>query len=117
MLRSKVTESHQLANVVQFSMVAGIKRKFPGPKNLGVKRGPFYVLVGATMPSILVEMAFITNPREARLMRTSKFRQALSEGIAGGIAKFVGVPYRRAYRPAGTGGTGGRKSRLAESAK
>jgi N-acetylmuramoyl-L-alanine amidase len=113
-LRYKVNKSQQLANVVQFSMVAGIKRKFPSPKNLGVKRGPFYVLVGATMPSILVEMAFITNPREARLMRTSKFRQTLSEGIAGGIAKFVGVPYRRAYRPAGTGG---RKSRLAESAK
>ncbi|MFC1491664.1 N-acetylmuramoyl-L-alanine amidase, partial [Nitrospinota bacterium] len=109
-LRSKVTESHQLATSVQNSMIAEIERKFSSPKSLGVKRGPFYVLVGATMPSILIEMAFVTNPQEARRLRTSKYRQALSEGIARGIANFVGVPYRRAHLSDGEG-----ISRLAES--
>ncbi len=96
MLRSKVTESHQLANAVQKSSVVRLRRTYPGLKDLGVKRGPFYVLVGAQMPSILIELAFLTNPEEARRLRKKKYRRALSEGIAKGIASFVGIPVRRA---------------------
>ena len=95
MLRSKVDESLQLAEKVQGSMISRLKRRYPGVKDLGVKRGPFYVLVGASMASILTEIAFVTNPREARLLRTSDYRQAIADGIAEGIAKFVGAPLRR----------------------
>ena len=95
-VRSKVTESQLLANAVQKSSVARLRKKYPEVKDLGVKRGPFYVLVGAKMPSILIEMAFITNSGEARRLRTKKYRHALSEGIAKGITRFVGISVQRA---------------------
>ena len=90
-LRSKVTESQQLASQVQQAMLSRLKHSYHGVRNLGVKRGPFYVLLGAQMPSILVEVSFISNRREARRMRSPKYRQALAEGIARGIMRFVGA--------------------------
>ena len=93
-LRSKVTESQQLARRVQQAMLSRLRPGYRGIRDLGVKRGPFYVLLGARMPSILVEVAFISNQREARRMRSSKYRQALAEGIARGIMQFVRRPTR-----------------------
>ena len=90
-LRSKVTESRQLASQVQQAMLSRLRPSYRGVRDLGVKRGPFYVLLGAQMPSILVEVAFISNRREARRMRSPKYRQALAEGIARGIMRFVGA--------------------------
>ena len=90
-LRSKVTESRQLARRVQQAMLSRLRSSYRGVRNLGVKRGPFYVLLGAQMPSILVEVAFISNRSEARRMRSPKYRQALAEGIARGIMRFVGA--------------------------
>ena len=57
-LRSKVTESQQLARRVQQAMLSRLRPGYRGIRDLGVKRGPFYVLLGARMPSILVEVAF-----------------------------------------------------------
>lgn len=90
-LRSKVDESQKLARHVQQAMLSHLRPGYRSVRNLGVKRGPFYVLLGARMPSILVEVAFISNRREARRMRSPKYRHALAEGIARGIMKFVGV--------------------------
>ncbi|MDA0999920.1 MAG: N-acetylmuramoyl-L-alanine amidase [bacterium] len=98
MLRSKVNESHSLAQLVHRSMVSGLQRKYNPVKDLGVKRGPFFVLLGAQMPSILIETAFITNPVEAGRGRTRKYKLALAEGIAEGIAGFVAVRLRQARR-------------------
>lgn len=95
MLRSKVTESHQLAVDVQKETVSALRRRYANAKDLGVKRGPFYVLVGAQMPSVLVEMAFLSNRVEARRLRTQEYRQLLSNGVARGILKFAGVPIRQ----------------------
>lgn len=95
-LRSKVTESHQLANHVQGAIISRLIETYSNINDLGVKRGPFYVLVGAQMPSILVEMAFLTNRSEARRLKTRKFRQNIAEGIAMGIFKFIGVSPQRA---------------------
>ena len=89
-LRSKVTESQQLAQRIQRSMLSRLRSGYRGIRNLGVKRGPFYVLLGARMPSVLVEVAFISNRKEARRVRSPKYRQALAEGIAKGMMKFVG---------------------------
>jgi len=99
-LRSKVTESQQLAQRVQQAMLSRLKPGYRGIRNLGVKRGPFYVLLGARMPSILVEVAFISNRKEARRMRSPKYRQALAEGIAKGIMRFVGIGSRAARKNA-----------------
>ena len=95
-LRSKVTESQQLARQVQQAMLSRLRPGYHGIRNMGVKRGPFYVLLGARMPSILLEVAFISNQREARRMGSPKYRQALAEGIARGIMQFLGVGSRKA---------------------
>ncbi len=94
--RWKVQESRQLARLVQRAMVARVRARWRGVKSLGVKRAPFYVLIGAWRPSILVEVGFVSNAREARRMRDRKYRQALAEGIARGMMRFVGVGPRNA---------------------
>ncbi len=99
-LRSKVTESQQLARQVQQAMLSRLRPGYRGIRDLGVKRGPFYVLLGARMPSILVEVAFISNRREAQRISSSKYRQALAEGIARGIMRFTGVSPRKTRRNA-----------------
>ncbi|MCB2192026.1 MAG: N-acetylmuramoyl-L-alanine amidase, partial [Deltaproteobacteria bacterium] len=50
---------------------------------------PFYVLIGARMPAVLVEVGFITNPKEHRLLSRNSYRNAVAQGIAEGIADYV----------------------------
>ncbi|HDO34954.1 MAG TPA: N-acetylmuramoyl-L-alanine amidase, partial [Nitrospirae bacterium] len=57
--------------------------------NLGVKQALFYVLVGAEMPSVLVEVAFISNPAEERMLKSRKFRETSARGIASGIYRYI----------------------------
>lgn len=56
--------------------------------NRGIKSAPFYVLIGAAMPSVLVESAFITNPKEERKLQRDEYRQQVAEALLAGIAKF-----------------------------
>ncbi len=57
-------------------------------ENRGVKSGPFYVLATAAMPAVLVESAFITNPREERKLRRQEYRQRLAEALFEAIAAY-----------------------------
>ena len=57
-------------------------------ENRGVKSGPFYVLATAAMPAVLVESAFITNPREERKLKQPGYRQRIAEALLDGIARF-----------------------------
>jgi N-acetylmuramoyl-L-alanine amidase len=57
-------------------------------ENRGVKSGPFYVLATAAMPAVLVESAFITNPREERRLQQEEYRQRIAEGLYEGIAAY-----------------------------
>jgi N-acetylmuramoyl-L-alanine amidase len=75
--------SHDLAAVLQ-DKLAGFH---PGP-NRGVKRAGFYVLVGAIMPAVLIETAFISNRDEARLLGTQSFQQKIAWGIADSVDEF-----------------------------
>jgi N-acetylmuramoyl-L-alanine amidase len=75
--------SHDLAAVLQ-EKLAGFH---PGP-NRGVKRAGFYVLVGAIMPAVLIETAFLSNREEAALLGTQSFRQKIALGIADGVDEF-----------------------------
>jgi N-acetylmuramoyl-L-alanine amidase len=75
--------SHDLAAIMQDRMAAF----HPGP-NRGVKRAPFYVLVGAVMPAVLIETAFISNREEANLLGSQSFQQRLAWGIADGVDEF-----------------------------
>jgi len=58
-------------------------------KDLGVKQAPFYVLLGAQMPSILCELGFITNGNEASLLQCETHQSTLIDGIAKGINKYI----------------------------
>lgn len=75
--------SNDLAETIQGSLAT----VHSGP-NRGVKRAGFRVLVGALMPAVLVEMAFISNPEEARLLGTSAFQQKIAWSLAAAIDRF-----------------------------
>jgi len=91
MLNSKVNESSRLARYVQDSLLDILFDNGDRPKDRGVKHAPFYVLVGAQMPSILVEMSFITNKEEARKLSDEKFQRTVAESIADGVKKYSEV--------------------------
>lgn len=84
MLNSKLEESLMLAQLVQDDIVAQIKKK-----SLGVKQAPFYVLVGAKMPSILVECGFLSNSSFAKKIRSSDYRRDIAQGIYKGIIGYI----------------------------
>jgi N-acetylmuramoyl-L-alanine amidase len=63
-------------------------KKYRDVNDLGVKQALFYVLFGARMPSSLVEVSFISNPREEKLLATDSYRQSLARSIAEGIHKY-----------------------------
>jgi N-acetylmuramoyl-L-alanine amidase len=80
-LNNKLDESRTFAGLIQQSMATELKRANTGIKNLGVKQAPFVVLIGSDMPSVLVEIAFITNPQEARLLKTEAYRQKIAQAL------------------------------------
>src|SRR5205823_14511017 len=84
MLRDKVEESRELARAIQKSMAA---RK-DSVMDRGVKQAPFVVLIGATMPSILAEISFISNPQEEKLLRTAEYRQQIAESLFDGVRSY-----------------------------
>jgi N-acetylmuramoyl-L-alanine amidase len=86
---SKIVESKLLAQYIQESMVGNLKTKFTGIENLGVKKAPFYVLLGAQMPSALVEVSFLSSNDEARRLAMPAYRQAIAAGLYLGIINFI----------------------------
>jgi len=89
MANYKLNDSAHLAEEVQKALFKRLSGQDPATKNLGVKQGPFYVLVGATMPSILVESAFISNPQEEKKLADPKYLEDLSEGIIDGVVAYI----------------------------
>jgi N-acetylmuramoyl-L-alanine amidase len=84
-LNDKIDESRNFAMRVQSSLYAQLRKVNKQARSLGVKQAPFQVLVGATMPSILSEISFITNDREAELLKTDKYRQQIAAALFDGI--------------------------------
>ena len=89
MLNTKLHESDRLAHEVQGSMVRQIKKKYKTTKNLGVKQAPFYVLIGAEMPAILIETGFITNSTDKKRLLSNTYHEGVADGIAGGIKTYT----------------------------
>lgn len=85
----KRDESLKLANYIQNSLVADIGAVHKNTANLGVKQAFFYVLVGASMPSILAEVAFISNPEEERLLSKESYRSMIADSIASGVKSYL----------------------------
>ncbi len=86
---TKINDSSRLAGRVQENLYRSSKKKNRNLKNLGVKEGPFYVLHGADMPSILVEVGFLTNKKEARMLSKPDYLYRLASSIAEGIHKYL----------------------------
>lgn len=89
MHNSKIVESSRLAEFVQSNLISGLEKEQYPVKNLGVKQAPFYVLIGAEMPAILAEISFLTNPEEAKLLKTDTYLENIAEQIAAGVAAYV----------------------------
>lgn len=89
MLNSKLEESLQLASFVQKSLHKNIYKS--GKYDLGVKQAPFYVLVGAKMPAVLVEAGFVSNNAEAKMLKTKKHRKDIAEGVFNGLASYLKI--------------------------
>ena len=89
MKNAKQDESSRLAGYVQEAIIKKLRPRYGGVKNNGVKQAPFYVLMGAEMPCILVEVAFITNPRECRRLNTAGYQDDIADAIATGIQHYV----------------------------
>ncbi|HCY86492.1 MAG TPA: N-acetylmuramoyl-L-alanine amidase [Desulfobacteraceae bacterium] len=89
MKHAKIEESTRLANDVHKSMVKGMKTKYSHINDLGVKQAPFYVLLGARMPSILVEASFISNKRECKRLMTESYRRDICNAITDGVEAYI----------------------------
>ena len=84
----KLEDSVSLAHRLQSALVSGMSRKLTDVRDLGVKKALFYVLVGARMPSVLVEMFFITNKIEGPAMSQESYQDAMVDALVEGIAKY-----------------------------
>ncbi len=89
MKNAKIEESTRLANDVHQALVTGTKKKYSDIKDLGVKQAPFYVLLGARMPSILIESSFISNKKECKRLLTASYRNVICNAIADGVEKYI----------------------------
>jgi N-acetylmuramoyl-L-alanine amidase len=87
---AKINESSRLAAYVQTSLVATLNHRGYGQiRDKGVKQAPFYVLLGARMPSILVETSFISNPEECRRLTNPAYQDNLAESIVRGLRGYI----------------------------
>ncbi len=88
-------ESSELAEAIQ-----GELNGVSDTANRGIKQAPFRVLVGATMPAVLVEVAFISNPEEEKKLKSPEFQQAVAEAVARAVARFFSRRVPGAAHPA-----------------
>jgi N-acetylmuramoyl-L-alanine amidase len=87
--RDKVEESREFASKMQAALYGAAVRSNPAARNRGVKKAPFVVLIGATMPSILAEIGFLSNSREEALLKRSDHRQKLAEALYRGLSRYA----------------------------
>ncbi len=84
----KLEDSISLAHRLHGSLIGSMSTKMGAVKDLGVKKALFYVLVGARMPSVLVEMFFITNKTEGRAMGRESYQNAIVDALYDGIQQY-----------------------------
>jgi len=85
----KIIQSHKLAIDVQQSIMKHVKSGYGGVKDGGVRPAPFYVLVGASRPSILIEVGYITNSKERDRLFRSDYQEKIAEGIVNGVNRYL----------------------------
>jgi N-acetylmuramoyl-L-alanine amidase len=87
-LNNKIDESRDFASLIQASLTERLKKVDRNSRSLGVKQAPFMVLIGATMPSVLAEISFLTNRQEASLLKTPAYRQQIAEALLAGVMTY-----------------------------
>ncbi len=87
-LNNKLDESRDFATYVHREMLGTLRSSNKTLKDLGVKQAPFVVLIGASMPSILAEISFVTNPQEVKLLKGSSYRQKIAQALFEGVKKY-----------------------------
>ena len=85
----KLVQSHKLAIDIQKRVISNLKRGYKRVNNGGVKPAPFWVLVGAQMPSVLVEVGYITHPKERKRLFIPSYQDKIARGIAEGIKAYL----------------------------
>lgn len=88
MLNARTQESRRLAGDIKRVTLSRVERRGFNLKDGGAKAAPFHVLIGAGMPSVLVEVGYCTNQQEARRLANPAYRHALAEGLAEGIMAY-----------------------------
>lgn len=86
---NKRDESVMLARSVQDSLISTLKKKHRRITDLGVKQALFYVLIGAEMPSILIEVSFISNREEEKRLSKNSYKNKIAEAIAKGVMSYI----------------------------
>lgn len=86
---AKLDDSIVLANLINLSVTNKVKERWKTAKSLGVRKAPFYVLVGAHMPCVLVELFFLDNVEDSAMLSDNNFRQDLVLGLYQGIEEFL----------------------------
>lgn len=81
----RLLASNKLAIDVQSGMLQNTRRLYKGTFDGGVREGPFWVLAGALMPSILIEVGYMTNATDLKRLQSKDYQNALAKGIADGI--------------------------------
>ncbi len=87
-LNNKLNESRDFAGSIQRALVRGMRPGNKTLRDLGVKQAPFMVLIGASMPSVLAEISFVTNRQEARLLKSPAYRQRIAESLFAGVLRY-----------------------------
>lgn len=88
-LETKMEESREFAQKVQTSLWTASVKLNSRSKDRGVRQAPFVVLIGATMPSILAEIGFVSNPHDARLLMRGDQRQRIAEALYKGVSRYA----------------------------
>jgi len=87
--REKIIESHKLGLDVKRNILRNIRKQYISVDDGGVKSANFWVLVGAQMPAVLVELGYITHPKEGKHLVNRYYQDLLAEGIAKGIKRYL----------------------------
>ena len=98
-MNNKLEESRELAVQLQASLTRKARTQAPTTRDLGVKQAPFVVLIGAQMPSVLTEIAFLTNKTDAGLLKQPAYRQQLAVALRDALVKYQDS-LKRAGNPA-----------------
>ena len=86
----KIAESKELARELVNNLHTELRKSGNGEvRNRGVKQAPFVVLIGGTMPSVLTEISFLSNPEDERMMKSPSGRQAAAEALFSGVSKYL----------------------------